>query len=142
MLICQNLKELGIDGANNLQKDIALVPISKLHQLTTLNLSNSINVTANGFSLLFRKRNLEFLQNLNLSCCIQVDDSVSTYRKELATRLFEDLQTPAGATPEARAAKLRRLREPSPSPPPSVPLQTPSSSSSTTQRVQWQVNVG
>ena len=63
-------------STNNLQKDIALVPISKLHQLTTLNLSNSINVTANGFSLLFRKRNLEFLQNLNLSCCIQVDDSV------------------------------------------------------------------
>lgn len=76
LLICQNLKELGIDGVNNLQKDIALVPISKLHQLTTLNLSNSINVTANGFSLLFRKRNLEFLQNLNLSSCIQVDDSV------------------------------------------------------------------
>ena len=59
-----------------MQKNTGIGPISKLHQLTTLNLSNSINVTANGFTLLFRKRNLQFLQNLNLSSCIQLDDRV------------------------------------------------------------------
>ena len=75
LTICQSLEELGISNAEFMLSSGATA-ISNLHCLSNLRLNFAQNVTSEDFISLFSHKNLQYLLQLDLSRCFEVDDEV------------------------------------------------------------------
>ena len=73
--LCQNLQELGISFAEEMQ-DLGITALSQLTQLRRLKLKRAKKVEADDFITLFANRNLQHLEDLDLSECAQVNNEV------------------------------------------------------------------
>ena len=73
--LCQNLQELGISFAEEMQ-DLGITALSQLTHLRRLKLKRAKKVEADDFITLFANRNLQHLEELDLSECAQVNNEV------------------------------------------------------------------
>ena len=75
LLLCQNLEELGISFAEEMDEN-GIFSIAQLKKLKLLKLKRAKKVKADNFVTLFANNNLKQLENLDLSECVQVNDEV------------------------------------------------------------------
>ena len=73
--LCQSLEELGISFAEEMQ-EIGITALTQLHKLKRLKLKRAKKVIADDFITLFASKNLENLENLDLSECVQITNEV------------------------------------------------------------------
>ena len=73
--LCQNLQEFGISFAEEMG-DLGITALSQLTQLKRLKLKRAKQVIADDFITLFANKNLEHLEDLDLSECAQVSNEV------------------------------------------------------------------
>ena len=75
MFLCQNLTELGISFAEEMD-EAGVEAIAQLNKLQVLKLKRAKKVIADDFVTLFANKNLGFLSDLDLSECVQINDEV------------------------------------------------------------------